>query len=91
MLLATGSEVVLSPQALTPHSSATNIGVSVPELVESLQEGDKIALGDGGVSLDGRKTSRLVDEIQGRRRRQGPGPARRYGPRLQAGAQDAYS
>ena len=47
----TGSEVVLNPHDLTPQSSATSIGVSVPELVESLQEGDKIALGDGGVSL----------------------------------------
>jgi len=51
VVLATGSEVVLSPHDLTPQSSATHIGVSVPELVESLQEGDKIALGDGGVSL----------------------------------------
>ncbi len=50
-MLVTGSEVVLSPHDLTPQSSATSIGVSVPELVESLQEGDKIALGDGGVSL----------------------------------------
>ncbi len=51
VVLVTGSEVVLSPHDLTPQSSATSIGVSVPELVESLQEGDKIALGDGGVSL----------------------------------------
>ncbi len=51
VVLVTGSEVVLSPYDLTPQSSATSIGVSVPELVESLQEGDKIALGDGGVSL----------------------------------------
>ncbi len=51
VVLVTGSEVVLNPHDLTPQSSATSIGVSVPELVESLQEGDKIALGDGGVSL----------------------------------------
>jgi pyruvate kinase len=74
VLLATGSEVVLSPQELTPHSSATNIGVSVSELVESLQEGDKIALGDGGVSLVAEKRqgqsmkSRVVagGKVQGR-------------------------
>ena len=32
VVLATGSEVVLSPHDLTPQSSATHIGVSVPEL-----------------------------------------------------------
>jgi pyruvate kinase len=49
--LATGSLVTLSPQGLAPQSSATEIGVSVPELVESLQVGDRVALGDGGVVL----------------------------------------
>ena len=51
VVLATGSEVVLSPHGLAPASSATTIGVSVPELVETLMEGDRIALGDGGVAL----------------------------------------
>ena len=51
VVLATGSEVVLSPHGLAPASSATTIGVSVPELVETLIEGDRIALGDGGVAL----------------------------------------
>jgi pyruvate kinase len=49
--LLTGSQVVLSPQALAPRSNAEVIGVSVPELVETLREGDRVALGDGGVSL----------------------------------------
>lgn len=49
--LATGSEVVLSPHGLAPRSSESTIGVSVPELVESLCEGDRVALGDGGVAL----------------------------------------
>ncbi|MGA3218134.1 MAG: pyruvate kinase [Acidimicrobiales bacterium] len=51
VVLATGSEVVLAPHGLAPNSSASTIGVSVPELVETLQEGDRIALGDGGVAL----------------------------------------
>ena len=51
VLLATGSEVVLAPHGLAPNSSVSTIGVSVPELVETLQEGDRIALGDGGVAL----------------------------------------
>ena len=49
--LLTGSQLVLSPHALAPRSNAEVIGVSVPELVETLQEGDRVALGDGGVSL----------------------------------------
>ena len=51
MVLATGSEVLLSPHGLAPSSSSSTIGVSVPELVETLVEGDRIALGDGGVAL----------------------------------------
>ena len=49
--LLTGSQVVLCPHPLAPSSDAEIIGVSVPELVESLQEGDRVALGDGGVAL----------------------------------------
>jgi pyruvate kinase len=49
--LTTGSHVTLSPHGLAPTSDTTHIGVSVPELVESLQEGDRVALGDGGVAL----------------------------------------
>ncbi len=51
VVLAAGSEVVLSPHGLAPRSDESSIGVSVPELVESLCEGDRIALGDGGVAL----------------------------------------
>jgi len=49
--LVTGSTVVLSPHGLAPRSTAEVIGVSLPELVETLQEGDRVALGDGGVAL----------------------------------------
>ncbi|MHB1498574.1 MAG: pyruvate kinase [Acidimicrobiales bacterium] len=49
--LVTGTEVDICPQGLAPHSSEERIGVSLPELVESLQEGDRVALGDGGVAL----------------------------------------
>ena len=51
VILAPGSKVVLSPHGLAPRSDASTIGVSLPELVESLNVGDRIALGDGGVSL----------------------------------------
>ncbi|HET9058624.1 MAG TPA: pyruvate kinase [Acidimicrobiales bacterium] len=51
VVLVAGSEVVLSPHGLAPSSDDKVIGVAVPELVESLQEGDRVALGDGGVSL----------------------------------------
>jgi len=49
--LAAGSEVDVAPHGLAPKSNESVIGVSVPELVDSLREGDKIALGDGGVAL----------------------------------------
>jgi len=49
--LATGGEVLICPHGLAPNSNEGQIGVSLPELVESLQEGDRVALGDGGVAL----------------------------------------
>ena len=49
--LVPGSEVLLCPPGLAPYSNEHKIGVSVPELVESLEEGDRVALGDGGVSM----------------------------------------
>jgi len=51
VLLATGTEILLAPHGLAPRSDATTIGVSVPELVATLNEGDRVALGDGGVAL----------------------------------------
>lgn len=74
VVLVTGTEVVLRPHGLAASSDAVTIGVSVPELVESLNEGDRIALGDGGVSLiaerrDGPSmTARVVagGKVQGR-------------------------
>lgn len=74
VVLATGSTVVLSPHEASPRSDEASIGVSVPELVESLHEGDRVALGDGGVALVvvGREgssaTARVVagGKVQGR-------------------------
>lgn len=51
VVLVTGSEVVLSPGESAPSSSAQVIGVSVNELVATLEPGDRVALGDGGVAL----------------------------------------
>ncbi len=51
MTLVTGRQVTLSPPDLAPQSNWDIIGVSLPELVETLQEGDRVALGDGGVAL----------------------------------------
>jgi len=51
VVLVAGSQVVLSPHGLAPRSDGSTIGVSLPELVESLSQGDRVALGDGGVSL----------------------------------------
>ncbi|MGH9107047.1 MAG: pyruvate kinase [Acidimicrobiales bacterium] len=51
VVLVTGSRVLLSPHGLAPSSDDNTIGVSVPALVESLREGDRVALGDGGVAL----------------------------------------
>lgn len=83
VVLVTGSEVVLSPASTAPSSSAQLIGVSLAELVATLEPGDRVALGDGGVALiaedrDGdRVKTRVVSggKVQGR-----PGvtaPARR--------------
>jgi pyruvate kinase len=49
--LSSGSEVLLTPASDTPESSASRIGVSLDELVATLEEGDRVALGDGGVAL----------------------------------------
>jgi pyruvate kinase len=51
VLLVTGTQVVLCSHEVAARSDATTIGVSVPELVASLNEGDRISLGDGGVAL----------------------------------------
>lgn len=83
VVLVTGGAVALVPGPGAPFSSAEVIGVSVPELVASLEPGDRVALGDGGVALiaEGREgekvTARVLSggKVQGR-----PGvtaPARR--------------
>ena len=49
--LTAGSIVDLCPPGLAPRSNAGRIGVSLPELVATLQEGDRVAVGDGGIAL----------------------------------------
>jgi len=51
VVLVPGSQVTLSPSGLAPRSSASHIGVSERELVVTLNEGDRVALGDGVVAL----------------------------------------
>jgi pyruvate kinase len=64
VLLDAGAEVVLAPGSSTPASSATRIGVALDEAVASLEEGDLVSLGDGGISLV--VTGRRGDEVLAR-------------------------
>jgi len=50
-VLESGDELVLAPGSAAPASSASRIGVALDEVVAALEEGDLVALGDGGVSL----------------------------------------
>jgi pyruvate kinase len=52
IVLETGSELLLAPGSTTPKSSAARIGVSDDQVLESLAEGDLVAVGDGGISLE---------------------------------------
>ena len=90
--LVTGQPGRAEPASISRLSSNVDtIGVSVPELVESLQEGDRIALGDGGVSLIAEKRqghsmkTRVIagGKVQGRPGRNSPG--------IQAFADDTYT
>ncbi|HET9733232.1 MAG TPA: pyruvate kinase [Acidimicrobiales bacterium] len=51
VVLVPGSEVRLVHADRQPNSTDTRIGVAHDEMVDQLAEGDRIALGDGGVSL----------------------------------------
>lgn len=51
VVLEAGAEVVLAPGSKTPTSSAKRIGVALDAVVTSLDEGDLVSLGDGGISL----------------------------------------
>ncbi len=51
VVLVAGSELLLAPGDDVAESSTARIGVSSPEVVASLEEGDAVAIGDGGVSL----------------------------------------
>lgn len=66
ILLEAGAEVVLAPGSTTPTSTAATIGVSADQVLESLAEGDVVAVGDGGISLIvlGRTRGKLKARVQ---------------------------
>ena len=49
--LSAGDEILLVPGSAAPSSTAVRIGVALDEAVADLAEGDRVAIGDGGVSL----------------------------------------
>jgi pyruvate kinase len=49
--LAAGDEIVLAPGSAAPSSTAQRVGVALDAAVADLEEGDRVAIGDGGVSL----------------------------------------
>ena len=51
VVLVAGDELLLVPGSTVSGSTATRIGVAVDDVVRRLEEGDPVALGDGGVSL----------------------------------------
>lgn len=60
--ISAGSEVVLAPGSVATTSDAARIGVALDEAVADLDEGDRVAIGDGGVVLlvQGRKNGDVV-------------------------------
>ncbi len=51
VVLAAGAELKLVPGSTAHGSTAEEIAVAADEVVHALEEGDHVALGDGGVSL----------------------------------------
>ncbi len=49
--LAAGDEIVLAPGSAAPSSTAKRVGVALDQAVTDLEEGDRVAIGDGGVAL----------------------------------------
>jgi pyruvate kinase len=49
--LAAGDEIVLAPGSAAPSSTAKRVGLALDEAVADLEEGDRVAIGDGGVAL----------------------------------------
>ena len=49
--LAAGDEIVLAPGSAAPSSTAQRVGVALDAAVADLEEGDRVAIGDGGVAL----------------------------------------
>ena len=71
--LAEGDHVILKTERIGEGSSAACIGVSLAALVDGLEAGDPVALGDGGVSLtvQGRVAGGAVAEVVSGGRLQG--------------------
>jgi pyruvate kinase len=49
--LAAGDEIILAPGSAAPSSTAKRVGLALDEAVADLEEGDRVAIGDGGVAL----------------------------------------
>ncbi|MGB9112972.1 MAG: pyruvate kinase, partial [Acidimicrobiales bacterium] len=71
--ISPGSEILLAPGSVATTSDATRIGVGLDEAVADLGEGDRVAIGDGGVVLlvRGRKDGEVVTVAAGGGRLQG--------------------
>ncbi|MCU1489907.1 MAG: pyk [Acidimicrobiaceae bacterium] len=51
VVLSSGDELLVLPGSVLAESSNKRIGVALDEVALGLEEGDRVALGDGGVSL----------------------------------------
>jgi pyruvate kinase len=65
--LQVGDAVALAPGSEVRTSNASRIGVALDEAVRGLAEGDRVAIGDGGVSLvvTGRKDGEVICQVTG--------------------------
>ena len=71
--LTAGDEIVLAPGSAAPSSTAKRVGVALDQAVTDLEEGDRVAIGDGGVALVvvGRRGDDAVCAVVGGGRVQG--------------------
>jgi pyruvate kinase len=71
--ISAGSEILLLPGSVATTSDANQIGVGLDEAVADLAEGDRVAIGDGGVVLlvQGRKNGEVVTVAAGGGKLQG--------------------
>ncbi|HLX77984.1 MAG TPA: pyruvate kinase [Acidimicrobiales bacterium] len=65
--LVTGEQVALVPGREAPQSTAQRIGVALDEAVSDLVAGDRVSIGDGGVTLvvSGRRGSDVICTVVG--------------------------